>query len=150
MVLSSSIVLSILLIFSECGGGALALLSPVRPSTFHRCQNSISTRFSAKDDDNEEASLRHAIERLVTLIGPTDDEEESVVKPPSDGEADNNHHSPSIVHIIGTGLTPTLLSLPLSTLHLLSQADVVLYDSLGLSHDDICRVIPTHCDVMCV
>ena len=140
--------LSILLIFSECGGGASALLSLVRPSTFHRCQNSISTRFSAKDDDNEEASLRHAIERLVTLIGPTN-EEENVVKPPSDGEADN-HHSPSIVHIIGTGLTPTLLSLPLSTLHLLSQADVVLYDSLGLSHDDICRVVPKYCDVICV
>lgn len=148
---SFSIVLSILLISSECGGGASALLSLVRPSTFHRCQSAVSrssTRFSSNHDDNEEASLRHAIERLVTLIGPTD-KEENVVKPPSDGEADN-HHSPSIVHIIGTGLTPTLLSLPLSTLHLLSQADVVLYDSLGLSHDDICKVVPTHCDVICV
>lgn len=145
---SYSIALSILLISSECGGGASALLSLVRPrSTFHRCQSAV--RFSAKhDDDNEEASLRQAIERLVTLIGPTAGEE-NVVKPPSDGEADN-HHSPSIVHIIGTGLTPTLLSLPLSTLHLLSQADAVLYDSLGLSHDDICRVVPTHCDVVCV
>ncbi|KAL7453192.1 hypothetical protein ACHAWC_004859 [Mediolabrus comicus] len=73
----------------------------------------MSTRFSAKDDgDNEESSLRQAIERLVTLIGSTA-EEENVVIPPSD-------------------------------------ADVVLYDSLGLSHDDICRVVPKHCDVICV
>lgn len=146
---SFSIVLLILLITSsEWGWGASALLSLVRPRTLHPT-HSLSTRFSAKDDgDNEESSLRQAIERLVTLIGSTA-EEENVVIPPSDGEV-GNYHSPSIVHIIGTGLTPTLLSLPLSTLHLLSQADVVLYDSLGLSHDDICRVVPKHCDVICV
>ncbi|EED89375.1 uroporphyrin-iii C-methyltransferase, partial [Thalassiosira pseudonana CCMP1335] len=54
------------------------------------------------------------------------------------------------VHIIGTGLTPSLLSLPLSTLKILSRADVVLYDSLGLSYKDICQVVPQHCEVICV
>mmetsp|Transcript_11791 Transcript_11791/g.25121 ORF Transcript_11791/g.25121 Transcript_11791/m.25121 type:complete len:411 (+) Transcript_11791:69-1301(+) len=85
-------------------------------------------------------SLRQSIQKLVSIIN----EPQSLTPPPT------NNPSASVVHIIGTGLTPTLLNLPLSTLHILSEADVVLYDSLGLSYKDICQIVPKHCDVISV
>ncbi|KAL7529878.1 hypothetical protein ACHAXR_006656 [Thalassiosira sp. AJA248-18] len=89
-----------------------------------------------KSETNE--SLRGAIENLVSII-------DEPLSPPSAAA-----NQSSIVHIIGTGLCPTLLNLPLSTLYILSQADVVLYDSLGLSYRDICQIVPKHCEVICV
>eukprot|EP00984_Skeletonema_dohrnii_P003229 scaffold1073_cov113-Skeletonema_dohrnii-CCMP3373.AAC.2 len=139
-------------------GGASALTSRILlPAAFHPCPSSeLSTSRSSlqasSSSDNpsrttssdDASSLRETIERLVSLIGPPDDD--NLVKPPTQ----NAQHHPSTVHIIGTGLTPTLLSLPLSTLHLLSQADAVLYDSLGLAYEDIFKVVPKHCEVICV
>mmetsp|Transcript_5229 Transcript_5229/g.7796 ORF Transcript_5229/g.7796 Transcript_5229/m.7796 type:complete len:399 (-) Transcript_5229:2276-3472(-) len=149
---------------SSSSGGASALLVGgaqsriLRPSAaFHYCPSSelstspSSLQASSSSDNpsrttltDDDSSLRETIERLVSLIGPSDND--NLVKPPTH---DAQHH-PSIVHIIGTGLTPTLLSLPLSTLHLLSLADAVLYDSLGLAYKDICKVVPKHCEVICV
>ena len=90
--------------------------------------------------DNE--SIRHAIDKLVSIIDPTGDN--------SKLQSSTSSKQSSKVNIIGSGLSPTLLNLPLSTLHILSQADVVLYDSLGLSYDDIMQIVPTHCEVICV
>ena len=112
-------------------------------SSNSNCDANLSTTSSSDD-----SSLQEAIKRLVSLIGSSDDDH-NLVKPPS-SQNTPSHHYPSIVHIIGTGLTPNLLSLPLSTLHLLSRADVVLYDSLGLAYEDICKVVPKHCEVICV
>jgi siroheme synthase len=140
------------------GGARTSRLHPA--AFFHHCPSSsarskASQLQSSSNNDNpsrtttstdESSSLREAIESLVSLIGPSSSEDNLVKPPPSE----KNTHHPSIVHIIGTGLTPNLLSLPLTTLHLLSQADAVLYDSLGLAHEDICRVVPQHCEVICV
>lgn len=90
--------------------------------------------------EENEPALKNAIENLVSII----DEPLSL---PSSSAANTQF---SEVHIIGTGLCPTLLNLPLSTLHVLSKADVVLYDSLGLSLEDICRLVPKQCEVICV
>ena len=49
------------------------------------------------------------------------------------------------VHIIGSGISGTLESLPLSTLSLLSNADVVLYDSLSLPLGELKKIVPNHC-----
>ena len=49
-----------------------------------------------------------------------------------------------------TGLNPSLADLPLKTLRLLCEADVVLYDNLGLSADSIMKVVPDHCLTICV
>ena len=87
--------------------------------------------------DNE--SIRYAVDKLVSIIDPTGD----------NSKLQSSKQS-SKVHIIGSGLCPTLLNLPLSTLHILSHADVVLYDSLGLSYEDIIQIVPTHCEVICV
>ena len=51
------------------------------------------------------------------------------------------------VYIIGTGLSDKLYDLPLSTLAILVRADVVLYDALSLSYDEIRRIVPSHCVV---
>jgi len=95
---------------------------------------------SPENINNE--SIRHAIDKLVSKIDPTGDNN----KLPSSTSSKQS----SIVNIIGSGLCPTLLNLPLSTLHILSQADVVLYDSLGLSYEDIMQIVPSHCEVICV
>lgn len=164
-----------LLLVSSSGVGAAAalLLGGSRQSRilrssaafhFHHCPSVRSTsspssllQSSSSNNDNpmistsndDDSSLRETIERLVSLIGPSD--EDNLVKPPLDSTADQDtQHHQSIVHIIGTGLTPTLLSLPLSTLHLLSRADAVLYDSLGLAYEDICKIVPNQCEVICV
>jgi hypothetical protein len=39
----------------------------------------------------------------------------------------------------------SLLDMPLSSLQLLSEADVVLYDSLPLSKEDIQRLVKSQC-----
>jgi len=121
------------------------------------------TTFAEIGTTNEESSsLRRAIEELATIII-----ERANALPPADSPLDSSpknmattttstststdpSSSSSIVHIIGTGLNPTLLNLPLSTLLLLSRADVVLYDSLGLNMADIARIVPAHCEVICV
>ena len=102
---------------------------------------------SAEADWNNDA-LRHTIDKLVSIIGP-DDSSKTAQSMSSLASSASTTQS-SIVHIIGTGLYPTLLNLPLSTLHILSQADVVLYDSLGLSYQDIIQIVPKHCEVICV
>lgn len=56
----------------------------------------------------------------------------------------------TVVHLVGTGLNPSLADLPLKTLRLLCEADVVLYDNLGLSADSIMEVVPDHCRTICV
>eukprot|EP00970_Alexandrium_tamarense_P001541 scaffold164_cov212-Alexandrium_tamarense.AAC.13 len=99
---------------------------------------------SSTSSSTTNESLRSAIESLASIIDPT------VNSIPTTTTSSSNDKSSSVVHIIGTGLTPSLLSLPLSTLHILSRADVVLYDSLGLSYKDICQVVPQHCEVICV
>jgi len=158
---------ALLLIMLSLSDGAAALLSLVGarrsrfPAAFHHYPSSSLSTFlqiSSNDDNpsgtitsSDESSLRETIERLVSLIGPSS-ADDNIVKPPPSDPATNPKHvlHPSIVHIIGTGLTPNLLSLPLTTLHLLSKADAVLYDSLGLSHEDICKIVPKNCEVICV
>ena len=160
----------LLLLLSNCaaaqllvGGSWTSRLLHTSSAAFHYCPSSArsapSRLFqSSSNNDNpsrttstDESSLRETIERLVSLIGGPSDEGDNLVKPlPSDPMNQNTHHHPSIIHIIGTGLSPTLLSLPLTTLHRLSQADAVLYDSLGLAYEDICKVVPKHCEVICV
>ena len=95
---------------------------------------------SPENINNE--SIRHAIDKLVSIIDPAGDN--------SKLQSSTSSKQSSKVHIIGSGLCPTLLNLPLSTLHILSQADVVLYDSLGLSYEDIMQIVPAHCEVICV
>ncbi|KAL9184038.1 hypothetical protein ACHAXT_002124 [Thalassiosira profunda] len=92
-------------------------------------------RLHSTTEDGAGASLRGAIANLASIL-------DEPAAPASRAEQS------SIVHIIGTGLCPTLLNLPLSTLLILSEADVVLYDSLGLSYEDIRRVVPPHCEVI--
>jgi siroheme synthase len=94
-----------------------------------------------KGEPNE--ILRQSINNIVTLLDSTN---KAIPSSPSASDT----KSSAGVHIIGTGLTPTLLSLPLSTLHVLSQADIVLYDSLGLSYNDISQIVPRNCQVICV
>ncbi len=164
----------LMLLLASLGGSTAAALllgggsrksRILRPSAFHFDGRSTSSqssllRSSTSNNDNhmidisndDSSSLRETIERLVSLIGPPD--EDNIVQSPLDDSTTTDQtiqqqHS-SIVHIIGTGLTPNLLSLPLSTLHLLSQADTVLYDSLGLAYEDICKIVPNHCEVICV
>ena len=96
-----------------------------------------STSIDSDKRTETNESLRSTIQKLVNIIDDDHDASQSC-----------NENQPSIVHIIGTGLCPTLLNLPLSTLQILSQADVVLYDSLGLSYEDICQIVPTHCEVI--
>ena len=130
-----------------------------------RDESKRGTTFAENGTTDESSSLiRRAIEELATIIieRTTND------LPPADSPLNSSpknmattttstttsstdrSSSYSIVHIIGTGLNPTLLNLPLSTLLLLSRADVVLYDSLGLSMADISRIVPAHCEVICV
>ena len=87
-------------------------------------------------------SLRHSIQNLVSIIDSTNNTLSDHSSMPL--------HRNSIVHIVGTGVSPTLLNLPLSTLFILTSADVVLHDSLGLSHDDIRRIVPKDCEIICV
>jgi len=51
----------------------------------------------------------------------------------------------SQVYIIGTGLSNRLVDLPLSTLSILSRADVVLSDSLSIAHEELSKVVPRDC-----
>jgi len=51
------------------------------------------------------------------------------------------------VYIIGTGLSNMAISLPLSTLAILSRASVVLHDNLSLPADEIRKVVPESCIV---
>ena len=95
----------------------------------------------AREEPNE--NLRQSIQKVVAVLNCTDYKRTSTA-------SISDKKCSSVVHIIGTGLTPSLLSLPLSTLSILCQADVVLYDSLGLSYDDICQIVPNHCEVVCV
>jgi siroheme synthase len=98
-------------------------------------------------DDGDD--LRRAICDLASIVNSTacDDERITTAFDPSSSSSSS---SSSIVHIVGTGLNPTLMDLPLSTLLVLSRADVVLYDSLGLSEEEILRIVPRHCDAICV
>jgi len=98
------------------------------------------------EEANTNISLRQSIQQLASIIDPTGTSLNNYLSEAS--SSSTSHHS--IVHIIGTGVTPTLLNLPLSTLFLLSQADVVLYDSLGLTQHDIRRIVPDNCEVICV
>jgi hypothetical protein len=50
---------------------------------------------------------------------------------------------PSVVHIVGVGVTSTLMDLPLSALHVLSQADAVL-------HKDVWWIVLDCCNIVCV
>lgn len=96
-------------------------------------------------------SLRGAIERLASILNS--DEGPPILSSSATGtqtKCSHKRQSSAVVHIIGTGLTPTLSNLPLSSLLVLSRADAVLYDSLGLSLDEIRRVIPDHCELTCV
>jgi len=131
-----------------------------------RDESKRGTTFAENGTTDESSSLiRRAIEELATIII----ERTTNALPPADSPLNSSpknmattttstttssstdrSSSYSIVHIIGTGLNPTLLNLPLSTLLLLSRADVVLYDSLGLSMADISRIVPAHCEVICV
>ncbi|KAL7475376.1 hypothetical protein ACHAW6_001294 [Cyclotella cf. meneghiniana] len=98
-------------------------------------------KWPGKGETNE--ILRQTINNIVTLLDSTN---KAIPSSPSAPDT----KSSAVVHIIGTGLTPTLLSLPLSTLHILSQADFVLYDSLGLSHNDIYHIVPRNCQLIFV
>lgn len=95
-----------------------------------------------------DGSLRNSIHHLASIIDPNFTPISEYPSIQSSQYQYSSHNS--TVHIIGTGVSPTLLTLPLSTLFILSQADVVLYDSLGLSYNDIQRVAPKHCEIVCV
>jgi siroheme synthase len=107
--------------------------------------NSIQHNAQADDGkptrDGPNEALRQSIENTVNILSTN---QRTRASSPSDSS------SSAVVHIIGTGLSPTLLSLPLTTLKILSDADVVLYDSLGLPYHDICQIVPQHCELVCV
>ena len=86
------------------------------------------------------------IEKLTSIIDPTGDY--SLHDSQKSTISSHSAIQSSIVHIIGTGLTPTLMNLPLSTLLILSRSDVVLFDSLGLALDKIQQIVPSHCDLV--
>lgn len=110
--------------------------------SIHASKNAkIVDKWPGKGEPNE--ILRQSINNIVTLLDSTN---KAIPSSPSAPDT----KSSAVVHIIGTGLTPTLLNLPLSTLHILSQADVVLYDSLGLSHNDIYQIVPRNCQLISV
>ena len=108
----------------------------------HQNYRKISSSTLLQGSDVSPESIRYAINKLVSIIDPTGNN--------SKLQSSTSSKQSSKVHIIGSGLCPTLLNLPLSTLHILSQADVVLYDSLSLSYEDIMQIVPTHCEVICV
>ena len=113
-------------------------------SSFHKHRASSSSAVRASRDEQSRGEpnemLRQSIKNLASIL----DSDQSVT--PMTQSSDCS----STVHIIGTGLNPSLSSLPLSTLHILSEADVVLCDSLGLSYEDICQIVPKDCEVICV
>ncbi|KAL7531582.1 hypothetical protein ACHAWF_003832 [Thalassiosira exigua] len=100
-----------------------------------------------KEEGGRDESLRRSIEGLVSALGETRRSTASVAEVAEDGD---DPSPPLTVHLVGTGLCPTLSDLSLSTLLLLSRADVVLHDSLGLSSDHIGRVVREGCEVICV
>lgn len=90
-------------------------------------------------------SLQHTIHNLVSMIDPTFNSHSDCQSMPLCSTAQCY-----IVHIVRTGVTPTLLNLPLSALLILSEADEVLYDSLGLSNNEIINIVPKLCEIICV
>ena len=109
---------------------------------------------SSSGDQNGESqdSLWTKIESLLSVLddGSTSDANIGEILTQSGG----GNTSPSIqktqVYIIGTGLSEYARDLPLSTLAILVQADVVLYDALSLLPSEILRVVPSHCVVQSV
>jgi siroheme synthase len=120
-------------------------------------QNDDDTRNSVdiKDENQDQDELRSKIISLLSLLGDEKEEEESRFEKqqllPSSSSSSNNHqHPPKLnvqVYLIGTGLSNRAKDLPLSTLQLLVQADVVLYDALSLKPEEIHRLVPSHCIV---
>ncbi|KAL3773390.1 hypothetical protein ACHAW5_010996 [Stephanodiscus triporus] len=140
-------------------------------STSSSSSSSSSGDRRENDEESSSSPLRRAIERLASIVDPPPARDDSIDRshrPEEDASASSSSSSSSlsyssspppptairpssaVVHIVGTGLSPTLMDLPLSTLLVLSRADVVLYDSLGLSGEDIRRIVPERCDVVCV
>jgi hypothetical protein len=83
--------------------------------------------------DAEEAaatgeSLQRAIMDLTRIVNPADN-------PRCWGAATH----PSMVHIVGTGVTPTLMDLPLSALQVLSR--LVLYKDMQWIVLDCCNIV---------
>lgn len=116
---------------------------------------------TTNDSSSSSSSLRQAIEELAAIIERTNalppadsllnsDPKNMATTKTATSYSTNHSSSSSMVHIIGTGLNPTLLNLPLSTLLLLSRADIVLYDSLGLNIAHITPIVPAHCEIICV
>jgi hypothetical protein len=83
-------------------------------------------------DGGTRESLQHAIKDLASIAHPADD-------PPCRGTV----KSPSVVHIMWTGVTPTLMDLLLSALHVLSRANAFL-------HKNVQWIVLDHCDIVCV
>ena len=113
------------------------------PRSYHSFNRKISLQAEKSDlslhsANNDNEPLRQAIDKLASIIDPIY----------ANNDSTTPWQSSTVVHIIGTGLCPTLLNLPLSTLQILSQADVVLYDSLGLSYEDIIQIVPPYCEVI--
>ena len=119
----------------------MAIKAPVNVHRSHTLQYEES-HDSSSSDPFEPMTIRHSIQNLVSIIDPSNNILADHASMPL--------HRNSKVHIVGTGVSPTLLNLPLSTLFILSSADVVLHDSLGLSHDDIRRIVPKDCEIICV
>jgi len=53
-----------------------------------------------------------------------------------------------MVYIIGSGVSPTLTSLSLNILSILSTADVILIDSLSLPESELRLIVPTNCTIL--
>ena len=117
-----------------------------------------------EEDDDEQNSLRTQIELLSSMLDARDndvdddsnDDVRSIIqsknnnvpmKQQQEQPEDGNSINTTQVYIIGTGLSDKLYDLPLSTLAILVRADVVLYDALSLSYDEIRRIVPSHCVV---
>lgn len=104
------------------------------------CQSKNHVRRHKKNDIlfAENQSLYDQISCLMTLLDTNKDSKQETKDPCSK------------CYIIGTGLSDRVIDLPLSTLSILSCADVVLYDSLSLPVGEICRVTPQNCVLECV
>lgn len=90
-----------------------------------------------KSDESQTPSSSIVREKLQSLLSSLD----STTRNTSSQE----DATTTVVHLLGTGITGSLLDMPLSSLALLSQADVVLYDNLSLPKEDIQVLVKSTC-----
>ena len=97
-----------------------------------------------QDEMNRNDVRRRNIEILLKSLRDDNDDKETAAAATTSSSSSCSSET-TMVHIIGSGISGTLESLPLSTLSILSNADVVLYDSLSLPLQELKKIVPSHC-----